>query len=396
MFILRAIAESARLTVYRLNNTCYISGEVESLSRKRVTSFDVAKLAGVSRSVVSAVLNDTQGIGVSSEKREAVLAAIRELNYHVDAQARAMKTGQSRSIAAFGDIRNPLFLQVLEGMQRTCGERGYHLLISGQGGQEEGRSELIKLFLARKIDGIVSLDKVSYADEAWLEEVRQSRVPYVSVEGYAETAGVVSVLADYRRSVTDLLDILHPPERGGELPVYIQLYHGGSRENWAERGREEAYRDWCAARGADPVIFPVEERRPDAVLTLVQDLAQRSIGIPVLLCNWSAGAIAVYRAAHTLGLEVGRAIRVAAADNTLRAASHLVPRLSAMEIPYVRMGEQAVTCLLEMLEGHKNVREIDAPGGFRTREEGVAPAGDGAESAQKYWLYADYLPGESC
>ena len=68
----------------------------------RITSEDVAKHAGVSRSVVSAVINGTKGIRVGKEKREAVLKAIDELNYRVDVQARGLKLGHTNCIAVSG------------------------------------------------------------------------------------------------------------------------------------------------------------------------------------------------------------------------------------------------------------------------------------------------------
>ncbi|MEK8127008.1 LacI family DNA-binding transcriptional regulator [Paenibacillus filicis] len=368
------------------------------MGTKRVTSFDVAKLAGVSRSVVSAVLNGTQGIGVSSETREAVLSAIRELNYHVDAQARGMKTGKSFSIAAFGDTGNPLFLQMLEGMQRACGESGYHLLISGQGTREEGRFKLIDLFLQRRIDGIVSLDEVSYADPQWEEAVRQSGVPFVSVEGYAETPSVVSVLTDYGQSIRDALELLAAADGRDRAPVYMQLVLGRSAENWAERSRRQAYLDWCAERQQEPCIgtFDIEDR--EAVETLLGTLREAD-SIPPILCNWSIGAIAVYRYAYRHGLRIGSDLRVMAADDTLRSNRHMVPALSAMEIPYARMGEAAVQALLEQINGSGEAVEQEP----KQKQAGESGTSSGQEPglgfvrtvAGKRWLRASYQPGES-
>lgn len=346
--------------------------------KKRVTSHDVARLAGVSRSVVSAVLNGTKGIGISPETREAVLAAIQELNYHVDAQARAMKTGKSGSIAAFGDTSNPLFLQVLEGMQKACGERGYHVLISGQGAHEEGRFKLIDLFLQRRIDGIVSLDPVSYADPRWAGELRKLQVPYVSVEGYAETDSVTSVLADYAQSVRDALDYMAACAAEAGKPVYVQINHKDSASNWAERSRRQAYLDWCGERRAEPVIYELKHNDGDEVRSLLLQLRDSHALLPPLLCNWSAGAIGIYRAAHELELRVGTDVRVMAADNTQRLNRSLVPSLSVMNIPYVRMGETAVHVLLQTLE------------------DGERPEPQPGEKAgAKHWLKAELLAGKS-
>lgn len=342
------------------------------MSKKRVTSHDVARLAGVSRSVVSAVLNGTKGIGVSTETREAVLAAIRELNYHVDAQARGMKTGKSGSIAAFGDTGHPLFLQVLEGMQNACGEHGCHLLISGQGTHEEGRFKLIDLFMQRRIDGIVSLDRISYANERWAVELGKHRIPYVSVEGYAETDTVVSVLADYGQSIRDALDAMYGRTKDERAPVYIQMNHKNSEENWAERTRRQAYGDWCRERRMEPEICDLQRDDEAALQKLILKRMEHAAGIPPLLCNWTEGVLALYRIAYRLGLRIGEDLRISAADNTLRLNRHLVPSLASIEIPYARMGEAAVHALLQQIE--------DFPSPPR-------PA--------NIWLKPEWFPGES-
>lgn len=341
------------------------------MRKKRVTSHDVARRAGVSRSIVSAVLNGTKGIGVSKETREAVLAAIRELNYHVDAQARGMKTGKSGSIAAFGDTSHPLFLQVLEGMQKACGEHGYHMLISGQGAHEEGRFKLIDLFLQRRIDGIISLDPINYSDHRWADELRKFLVPYISVEGYAETDSVVSVLTDYRKSIMEALNYISTFAKEGEVPIYLQLNHKNSETNWAERSRRQAYLDWCGERQAEPAIYELKRDEEDEVQKLLRRLRGSALGIPPILCNWSFGAVAVYRAARHMGLQIGTDIRIMAADNTLRLNRSLVPSLAVMEIPYVKMGETAVHVLI------------------RQMEDGDPP------KAEKIWMTAELYAGES-
>ncbi|KWX70687.1 LacI family DNA-binding transcriptional regulator [Paenibacillus jilunlii] len=345
------------------------------MGKKRVTSHDVAKLAGVSRSVVSAVLNGTPGIGVSGETRENVLAAIRELNYHVDAQARSMKTGRTMSLAAFGDTRHPLFMRLLEGMQRECEAHGYHILLCSPGHRPDGeaRDELVDLYHQRKIDGIVTLDDTSYRDEAWAAKVSEAGVPYVSVEGYAEAEGVCSVLADYKGSVELALDyLLRPGTPQVQTPVYAEVYHGSIR-SWAERTRRDAYTRWCSGRGMNPFSFRLPERegRVDWEEWLLK-LADISKPPPPLLVNWSSGVPDLYRAAHKLGLRIGEELRVMAADNTIQGHRLSLPALSCVEIPYVGMGEEAVRRVLKQIEG-----------------------GTTSEAAGKIWLPAVLRAGES-
>ncbi|OKP89679.1 LacI family DNA-binding transcriptional regulator [Paenibacillus sp. P32E] len=345
------------------------------MGKKRVTSYDVAKLAGVSRSVVSAVLNDTPGIGVSAETRENVLAAIRELNYHVDAQARSMKTGRSMSLAAFGDTRHPLFMRLLEGMQQECETHGYHILLCSPGHRPDGeaRDELVDLYRQRKIDGIVTLDDTSYHDEEWAAKVSEAGVPYVSVEGYAEAEGVCSVLADYKGSVELALEYLLRPGTPQLLaPVYAEVYHNGVR-SWAERTRREAYTSWCGERGMSPFWFRLPELkgRVDWEEWLLK-LSEIGKPMPPLLVNWSSGIPDLYRAASKLGLHIGEELRVMAADNTIQGHRLSLPALSCVEIPYVGMGQEAVRRVLKLIEA------------------GAAP-----EKAGKIWLPAVLRAGES-
>jgi len=348
----------------------------KSGSPKRATSQDVAKLAGVSRSVVSAVLNGTPGIGVSEQTRENVLAAIRELDYHVDARARGMKTGRSMTLAAFGDTSHPLFMRLLEGMQRASGAEGYHLLLTspGRGKAGEARAELLELYQQRRIDGIVTLDDTSYADEKWAQRVQANGVPYVSVEGYAEFAGVCSVHADYRKSIETALDYLWEKCSDKKfVPEYAEVFslsHEG-KVNWAEQQRRKGYEGWCREHKLEPKISRQLQQagRVDWQEWCRQRAESKQDSPPVLL-NWSSAAPDLYRSAYRFGLSIGTDLCIMAADNTIQGDLLSVPTLSCVEIPYAEMGEAAVRSMLLQIRGE-------------------------AKRPSKLWLPAILKPGES-
>jgi LacI family transcriptional regulator len=68
------------------------------MSNKRVTSQDVADLAGVSRTTVSFVLNNVEGVQISEATRQRVIAAADELGYVPDAAAQALASRRSQII----------------------------------------------------------------------------------------------------------------------------------------------------------------------------------------------------------------------------------------------------------------------------------------------------------
>ena len=67
--------------------------KLDSSVKKNVTISDIAAHANVSKSTVSRVLNDTTP--VNEEKRQAVLAAMKEMNFEPNIFARGLASGQS-------------------------------------------------------------------------------------------------------------------------------------------------------------------------------------------------------------------------------------------------------------------------------------------------------------
>ncbi|MFF9510975.1 LacI family DNA-binding transcriptional regulator [Streptomyces sp. NPDC014724] len=104
-----------------------------SPAQRRPTSADVARLAGVSRTTVSSVLNDDRDRPISDETRRRVLAAVRELGYTPHASARMLRAGRS-NIVLLPMPRLPLaparttYLEILD---RELTARGLTLLIHG-------------------------------------------------------------------------------------------------------------------------------------------------------------------------------------------------------------------------------------------------------------------------
>lgn len=127
---------------------------------KKVTTTDVARLAGVSRSTVSFVLNDVPGMRISEETRQRVIEAARQLNYHPDATARRMVSGKTCVIGfvlrqhpdqVFADHFLP---QVLAGFSKATSAQGYHLLFEPiPPGDSSGA--YTRLVQERHVDGIV-------------------------------------------------------------------------------------------------------------------------------------------------------------------------------------------------------------------------------------------------
>lgn len=127
---------------------------------KRPTAKEVAELAGVSRTTVSFVLNNVDGVKISKETREKVLEAAKQLKYYPDSTARRMVSGETRVIGfvlrqspdqAYSDHFLP---QVLNGVSRATSSNDYRMLFEPI--LPEDRSGLYsQLIHERHVDGII-------------------------------------------------------------------------------------------------------------------------------------------------------------------------------------------------------------------------------------------------
>src|SRR5262245_8636693 len=99
------------------------------VARDRPSITDVARRAGVSKSLVSLVMRG--GRHVSPARRAALVQAAAELSYRPNAMARGLKERHTRIIGVMvSDLHNPFFADVVAGIQDEAAQRGYKVLLN--------------------------------------------------------------------------------------------------------------------------------------------------------------------------------------------------------------------------------------------------------------------------
>ena len=115
---------------------------------------DVARLAGVSTSTVSHVINKNRF--VSDPIRDKVLAVIKQLNYAPSALARSLKLNQTHTIGMLVTASsNPFYAEVVRGVERSCYERGYSLILCNTEGDIDRMSRSIETLMQKRVDGLL-------------------------------------------------------------------------------------------------------------------------------------------------------------------------------------------------------------------------------------------------
>ena len=124
------------------------------MATKKVTSLEVAKLAGVSQSAVSRVF--TPGASASKKTNEKVLSAAAELGYRPNILARSLITGKSRIIGlVVSHLDNYFYPEALELLSNALQKKGYHVLVFMASKTSGNIDDVVDEILDYQVDAII-------------------------------------------------------------------------------------------------------------------------------------------------------------------------------------------------------------------------------------------------
>lgn len=316
---------------------------------KRPTQVDVAKLAGVSRTTVSYVLNgapDNNLVPISPETKQRVLDAIAELGYEPDARAQALRSGNTKTIAfIITDIRNPHYADYAVGIEEEASTSGFHVLISNTDLNTETGVENFRDLTRQRIDGLILASTfILGSDEAKtiLTQLVERKFPIVELSSWY---GIDGVLSDYQDATVDVMN--HLFSLGHRR---IGMVYGVSAHETA-RDRLQPYLDCLREENIpyDPdLIIEDGPTLEDGYQAAKKLLSLPSRPTAIIAIN-DLLAFGVLRAAADLGLQVPKDLSVVGYDN-IPMANYLVPRLTTVTKDAVTLGRNAFRLLLARIQ----------------------------------------------
>lgn len=208
----------------------------------KVTSLEVARLAGVSQSAVSRVY--TPGASASKMTIEKVRKAAAELGYRPNVLARAMVSGRSKIIGlVVAYFENQFYPDVLEKFSKALQAEGYHVLIFMASQTAGNIDKVVDEILDFQVDGIIAAS-VALSSEL-SERCRKAGVPMVLFNRSQDDplmSAVTSANIEGGRKVAKFL------LAGGHQKIgYIAGWEGAS----TQRDRETGFREILNAAGTD-------------------------------------------------------------------------------------------------------------------------------------------------
>jgi len=310
---------------------------------KRPTQKDVARLAGVSRSTVSYVLNDQTElkIPISEATRQRVMQAIAELGYEPDARAQSLIRGSTKIVGVIIPvIDNPYFWQMFAGISDELQKAGYSLHLSRHPLDAQQERNTIRELTRHRVDGFILLAAVKYLLPRLIDDLRKAGKPVVEIT--ASKAEFDHVIHDYssgtRALMEHLLKLGH--RRIGFIYGVAQEVEGFDRLTTYRQMLTEA-----GVFGSDVFEMHCGDKLEDAYRAAHTLLSQPNRPTALLVIN-DMLAYAVIRAANDLGLTIPGDLSIAGFDD-IPFSNYFSPRLTTVSGKAEESGRDAARLLLK-------------------------------------------------
>lgn len=312
---------------------------------------DVARIAGVSTTTVSHVINKTRFVAEATQER--VNKAVEELNYAPSAVARSLKCNTTRTIGMLvTQSTNPFFAEVVDGVESYCYRQGYTLILCNTGGIYEKQRDYIRMLAEKRVDGIL----VMCSDLT--EELRRM------LDSHAD---IPKVIMDWGPESSHADKIIDNSEEGGYLATKYLIDHGhtniaclsGHLDKLAciERiaGYKRALTEADINFNGDLVIEGNFEC--DMAVVAADKIIAMEQRPTAVFCFNDTMALGLLSRLQEKGIRVPEDVSVIGYDN-IEMSGYFSPPLTTVHQPKRRVGKTAFEILLERIKDKEHDKRV--------------------------------------
>lgn len=308
---------------------------------------DVAKMADVSISTVSRVINDSKP--VSPEARRRVLHAIEVLDYKPNEVARSLVTKKSNLIGVIvSDIGNQYVSQVLRGVEEIGRMYNYDILVSSSYEDPEIELKFAKLFSQKQVEGIIIISEI--LNQKLLYKLDEFRIPTVVINRFYNITDAPTVTVNNKAAAYNMTDYL--TMMGHEKIAYVALRKDMDRTN--EKYKIRGYKDAMEASGFKPFILYSEGTDETAAMDVFEEHEEnfRNNKFSVLFCSQDMLAINLMNVFRDNGIRIPDEMSFAGFGGSQLCEIYR-PKLTTVKEPYYDIGAVAIRKLLKTIDSKK-------------------------------------------
>ncbi|MDF2820254.1 MAG: LacI family transcriptional regulator [Clostridiales bacterium] len=334
-----------------------------------MTLKEIAKLAGVSISTVSRVINHSNSKVASKEVQDAIWKIVRESNYVPNSTARNLKLGNTTDYVQIPTktigcifarssniINDPFFSQIARAIEQEAFRQGYIMKYSFSA-YDINDSNTFHLISNNQVNGIAVLGRF---DSSLLSFIKKQYKHVVYT-------GLNKIDTDYDQVICDGYQ--------ASIAAVNYLFKLGHTQIGyvGEKNKEIRYQGYCDALEElglpltrdNIVITPLSS---EGGYTGVKDYLRKERTVTALFCANDLTAIGAMKAIKEHGLTIPSDISIISIDD-IDTAQYVSPMLTTVRVPMEELGKMTAKILIDRIENGKNLSmKVELPFSIAVRE----------------------------
>lgn len=315
-----------------------------------VTTKDLAKICGVSRTTVTRAL---YGGSIQDDTKNRILETARALGYQPDLLARSLVKGTSMTIGVIVvDLRNQYFPKMLDAIENTLKEYNYLLNITLHENSRETEQRLLQELIGHRVDGLI-ISPANQDRDFW-EYLKNIPVPVVVI-GNNLGDGISTVGIDEEQATSDAVSFILGKNYQNIVFVVPPLSNCNDPGNIGHRQRVVGYSKAMKASGLPEQLILGSDYIEQA-LNYMKNCTQR----PAFLCSGDTYAIEVLSTLRQAGFTEVKDFGIMGFD-CIDILQKWSPVLTTVDNHVEQIGRQSAELLLELISEKSSRKSIKIP-----------------------------------
>lgn len=312
---------------------------------------DVAKLAGVSISTVSRVMNNSKP--VSPEAKRKVLDAINKLDFKPNELARSLVMRKSNLVGVIvSDLGIEYMAHLVRGIEEIGRVYKYDILLSSSYGAEDAINNAIDFLATKQVEGLVVIDE-NISDESLLK-LRETKIPFVLLDKYYFSKNLHTVRIDYKKEEYKLIKYLL--DNGHKNVLFLE----SKDDNIVKKAKLEGYKKAIEENKKKSFIVELDGLTSNDGYNIGEKVIElcKKNKISAVACENDEVAIGFIDYCADNGINVPNDLTVTGfGDRSI--ASIYRPNLTTVAIPHYDIGAIAIRALIKRIKDEDDILTED-------------------------------------
>ena len=316
---------------------------------KKTSLNDIAQQLGVSKTLVSLVLNGkAKEQRISDEVCKKVIKLAKELNYKPNQIAKGLRTGKTHTIGLIiADIANPFFGKLGREIEKEAAKNGYRTIFCSSDENPENSQKQIELLQQGQVDGFIIAPPAG--SENQILSLKRNKTPFVLIDRNFPDIDTNYIVIDNIQAAYDATD--HLVKKGFRRIACVTLNVHLNNMNQRVLGYKQALIENNIPVDEELIkMMPFTHEKDDIVEAVKQLEPGNKSKVEAIFFATSKLGIMGIETLHSLGLHIPDDIAVVSFDDP-DAYKISQPPVSAIAQPLQEIGSESVKVLLDMMHG---------------------------------------------